>query len=162
MAYMTNEEIIFNERIDLAAKGIIKYTGRNIRVAWHNDDGTTEEKIIPEPEEIHTFEGWKARGYMVQKGQHAKAAFTIWKAAKKKQTAEEAEREAAEAAAAAANGQILVSTQKPRMFMKKAFWFTREQVQPIQEAESTKRPAGLSLEKLLPAIYTGPMLPACI
>ena len=55
---MTNEQIIFNNRVSLMEEGIIKGTGNIITV--ENEDG---EKIqLEEPEELHTYHGWKAVG----------------------------------------------------------------------------------------------------
>lgn len=36
------------------------------------------------PEEIHTFEGWKERGYIVRKGEKSDIRITIWKHGTKK------------------------------------------------------------------------------
>ena len=103
---MTNTQIIMNASIDLMKQGIIKTTGRFLTQVL--PDGM--EIQIPEPEAIHTYNGWKERGYQVKRGEHAKAAFTIWKYAgqKDEETGEEI------------NG---------KCFMKQSFWFTAEQVE---------------------------------
>lgn len=72
---ITNEQIIFNARFELMGQGKIGSTGRMI--VLQDDEGN--EKEIPEPEIIHTFNGWKERGYKVKKGEHAVAKFGIWK-----------------------------------------------------------------------------------
>lgn len=66
-------------------------------------DGT----ITPD-EEIHTFQGWKARGYTVKKGEKCIAKFPIWKGVTK--TKEDGDTE-------------------DRMFMKMSCWFSTKQVQ---------------------------------
>lgn len=40
--------------------------------------------LIKPEEEIHTFQGWKDRGYRVKRGEHAITRLTIWKYAGKK------------------------------------------------------------------------------
>ena len=101
---MTNREIIARESFALAQAGII---------------GTTPEGL---PEALHTFQGWKERGYIVKKGEHARASFVIWKQGKGKTTTDE-------------NGDEI--TTGGRMFMKKSFFFTREQVTPIEAPTAT-------------------------
>jgi hypothetical protein len=61
---MTNARIIFEESQRLMEEGTLKGTGRFITVEF--EDGTTA--TVEEPEEIHTFNGWKERGYSVKKG----------------------------------------------------------------------------------------------
>ena len=53
---MTNNQIISEQTFFLISEGIIKVD-----------------------EEIHTYNGWKERGYTVKKGEHAVAKFPIWK-----------------------------------------------------------------------------------
>ena len=72
---MTNAMIIMNESIRLMKEGVIKGTGEFIEV--ENADGTKEKLEMPEP--IHTFNGWKERGYCVKKGEKSKIKFPIWK-----------------------------------------------------------------------------------
>lgn len=107
---MTNEQIIFNNSIELMDAGIIKGTGRFIIV----EDENGQKKEMPEPEPIHTYQAWKQLGYQVQRGQKAKASFLIWKHTVKKAKQEQDEDE-------------------EKMFMTKAFFFTFDQVEPIQE-----------------------------
>ena len=103
---ITNQEIILRESIELMKQGVLKTTGRVF--VQELPDGTKIE--LPEPEPIHTYNGWKDQGYQVKKGEHAKASFPIWKYSGKKdeETGEEE------------NGHC---------FMKKAFWFTFDQVE---------------------------------
>lgn len=76
MAKMTNEQIIFNARIQLMEAGLIGTTGRKIEIA----DNNGEVKEINEPEEIHTVAGWNREGYLVRKGEKAKISIPIWNA----------------------------------------------------------------------------------
>lgn len=107
---MTNEQIIRNAKQVLAEKGIIEYTGRVFTAKL--PDGSIVE--VPETEEIHTYNAWKDHGYQVQKGEKAIAQIMIWKykAGKKNDEADQEE--------------------TAKMFMKKAHFFSRRQVQPIQ------------------------------
>lgn len=110
---MTNAQIIFNESITLLENGIIKGTGRMLEAIVTDKDGNEEKKLIEEPEAIHTYATWKSLGYQVKKGEKAKASFLIWKyvkGAKQEESDEEPE---------------------ARMFMKKAHFFTIEQVEKI-------------------------------
>lgn len=107
---MTNTQIIFNESIRLMEDGIIKGSG-----IWGQIETADGIKEIEFPEEIHTFAAWKERGRQVKKGQHARAAFTIWKHASKKVADEDGNEE-----------------ERGRMFMKKAFWFTFDQTEPLK------------------------------
>ena len=77
---MTNEQIIFNNRVDLMDKGIIKGTGNKITV--ENEEGKKIE--LEEPEQIHTYAGWKALNRQVKKGEKSIASFMIWKYTTKK------------------------------------------------------------------------------
>lgn len=105
---VTNHEIIMKNSLELLKQGVIKTTGRML--VQEMSDGSKLE--IPEPEPIHTYNGWKALGYQVKKGEHAKATFFIWKY--KGHTDEETGKE---------SGQC---------FQRKAFWFTSEQVEKIK------------------------------
>ena len=103
-----------NESINLLEAGIIKGTGRMFKATVVDADGNETEKLVEEPEAIHTYATWKQLGYQVKKGQKAKASFTIWKhvaGKKNEETGEESE---------------------SKMFMKKASFFTFEQVEKIE------------------------------
>ena len=111
---MTNAQIIFNQSMELMNAGIIGTTGRSFEA--ENEDG--EKVTIYEPEAIHTFAKWKEYGRQVKKGEHAKAAFTIWKASAKMEKDP--------------NSASAEEIQKTKMFMKKAFFFTIDQTEPIK------------------------------
>ncbi len=107
---MTNEQIIFNNRIDLMEKGILKGTGHTITV--ENEDG---EKIqLEEPEQIHTYAGWKALNRQVKRGEKSIATFMIWKHTTKKSKDKDEE-------------------PQESMFQTKAFWFTEAQTEAIAQ-----------------------------
>lgn len=108
---MTNAEIIFIESQRLAKEGKISYTGR----VFEGVDGEGKPVQIKETEAIHTYNAWKELGYQVQKGQKAVAQFVIWKYKKDKLETE-------------ADGLVEA---KGTMFMKKASFFTKAQVQAI-------------------------------
>lgn len=109
---MTNEMIIFNNRIELQKKNIIKGTGNMIEVEINGEKITLEE-----PEEIHTFNGWKQRGYKVKKGEHSSIKFPIWKYVEKKKKPEEL------------TGNELIDAPETNMFMKMSAFFTQAQVE---------------------------------
>ena len=108
---ITNGEIILRESLELMKQGILKATGRVF--IQEMPDGSKIE--LPEPEPIHTYNGWKDLGYQVKKGEHAKAQFVIWKYHGKKdeETGEET---------------------GGRCFQKKASWFTFDQVEKAVSA----------------------------
>lgn len=110
---MTNEKIILQERFQLMKNGVIGTTGRKFTIKLQ--DGSTRE--IPEPAEIHTYQGWKARGYQVRRGERAKAAFPVWVPFKGKKAADvEPDADGAE---------------NVKLRLKKSFWFSPSQVEPI-------------------------------
>lgn len=110
---MTNTQIILNASLDLMEAGVIKGTGNMMTMQYINEAGEEVTEQIEEPEAIHTYATWKQLGYQVRKGEKAKAAFSIWKCTEKKAKDEDEEPE-------------------KKMFMKKAFWFTFDQVEPIK------------------------------
>lgn len=93
---ITNEQIIFNAQIELLNAGKI----------------SADENGVPE--EIHTFQRWKAEGFRVRKGAKALVELQIWKvaAAKKKSDNDDAKDD----------------TDEPKFFLKKAFFFSASQV----------------------------------
>lgn len=111
---MTNAMIIEMEKIRLLTEGVLHYTGRTVEV-YNVALARVEEGAEIQP--IHTYQGWRARGYQVRKGQKAVAQFPIWKYTKGK-TKDMDEEEA---------------QQRGYCFMKNASWFTDEQVDPIVE-----------------------------
>ena len=112
---MTNAQIIFNQSVALMEAGKIKGTGR----FFTYEDENGEKKQLEEPEAIHTFTRWKECGRQVKKGEHAKAAFMIWKAGQAKTEADP--NEAGE------------ETAQIKMFMKKAFFFTFDQTEEVKQ-----------------------------
>ena len=112
---MTNAMIIIAEQLRLLDEGVLHYTGRTIPV-YNLATGEVEETAEIQP--IHTYNGWKARGYQVKKGQKAIAQFPIWKYTKAK-TKDMDEEEA---------------QQRGYCFMKNSSWFTDEQVEAISQA----------------------------
>ena len=113
---MTNAMIIFIESQKLAEEGKINYTGRVYKAL--NMQG--EEVFVKETEELHTYASWKSLGYVVKKGQKAVASFPIWKYSSKKETVvldDGSEEE----------------TDKSKMFMKVASFFTKNQAEEIKK-----------------------------
>lgn len=110
---MTNAQIIMNESIRLMEEGIIKGTGRMFEAVIVDAEGNETKKMVEEPEAIHTYAIWKQLGYQVKKGQKAKASFTIWKYVEGKKKDENEEEP------------------ESKMFMKKASFFTIDQVEKI-------------------------------
>lgn len=106
---MTNVQIIEARKQELAAEGILDYTGRTFTC----DDGNGGEIVIREVEDIHTFATWKSMGFKVKKGEHAVCRFAIWKPAITKVETEDGEDE-----------------KVGRMFLKDSCWFTSKQVEP--------------------------------
>ena len=117
---MTNNQIIFAAEQELAEQGIIKYTGRVLKM-------TTPEGMeieIQETEALHTYKEWQQLGYQVQKGQKAITKLTIWNFTNKasKAVREAAEKEGKEAPATA------------HYYMKESAFFSSSQVEPIKAA----------------------------
>lgn len=114
---MTNAQIIFNNSIALMNDGIIKGTGELVKTTVLDGNGEEMEIIQEIPEEIHTFAAWKSRGRSVKKGEKAKAAFVIWKYSSRAVKDE------------AGND---TGDEESKMFMKKAFFFTFDQTEPLK------------------------------
>lgn len=110
---MTNEMIILWESVGLMEQGLIGTTGRQFMVK--DKDGN--ERVVMEPEPIHTFARWKDMGYSVRKGEKAIASFLIWKGAEKHATDKD--------------GNELPET-TVRMFMKRSSFFSAKQVEPLR------------------------------
>ena len=70
---MTNAMIILHESVKLMNEGVLKGTGEFIEV--ENADGSKTKLEMPEP--IHTFNGWKERGFSVKKGEKSNIKFPI-------------------------------------------------------------------------------------
>lgn len=105
---MTNQMIIMNQQQALAEAGILEYTGREIEVTLPDES----VMVFKEVEEIHTYSKWKELNYQVKKGEKAIAQFMIWKYVQKKKKETDEENEA-----------------KAKMFLKKASFFKRSQVE---------------------------------
>ena len=110
---MTNAEIILNNRVFLMEQGVIKATEKMMEYTDENG-----KRTINVPEEIHTFKTWQENGFQVKRGEHAIAKFPIWKYRKGKQEKEQEDGEEEQR-----NG---------RCFMKVAFFFTVDQVEPMK------------------------------
>ena len=106
---MTNQDIIWEQRIQLAKEGRLGYTGRTLTI--QTNEG---EKVFQEPQEIHTYATWKALGFQVKRGEKALAKFQIWKYAQARRE-EETEEEPT-----------------GRMFLKLSFFFSPAQVEPCK------------------------------
>ncbi len=120
---MTNAQIIFQESLNLMENGVIKGTGRMFEAVIVDKDGNETKQMVEEPEAIHTYATWKQLGYQVKKGEKAKASFTIWKYVEgKKETIEVKYTDGT-------TGTEEVDNNK--MFMKKAHFFTMDQVEKI-------------------------------
>lgn len=109
---LTNSQIILQNSLQLMEQGILKGSGE--MAVQELPDGTKIE--IELPEIIHTYNGWKERGYQVKRGQKAKATFTIWRYIGKKVQDEE-------------SGELAEIDGK--CIPKKSSWFTFDQVEKI-------------------------------
>lgn len=69
---------------------------------------------------IHTFAAWKALGYSVKKGEHARITTRLWKFKKEKVTMENTDGET-------------VEQDTHNYYLCKAFLFTAEQVEKIEK-----------------------------
>ena len=107
---MTNEMIILNARFDLMEKGILQGTGNTITV----EDENGGKKQIEEPEQIHTYHGWKSLNKQVKKGEKSIATIQIWKHIIKKPKEKDEE-------------------EQEKMFLTKAFFFTEAQTEAITQ-----------------------------
>lgn len=118
---MTNSQIIALEQVRLQTEGVLKYTGREVKVF---NPASQEFELIKEIQPIHTYQAWKSLGYQVKKGEKAVAKFPVWTFAVS-MTKKEAE--------------LVDETDKDhientgKMYMKTAAFFTDEQVEPIKE-----------------------------
>jgi len=110
---MTNQMIILTQQVELQKEGILKFTGKKMTVV----DMSGELIEIDEIQPIHTYKGWKSRGYQVKKGEKAVAKFPIWTYSAKKKSDEDEEN----------------SIGTGHMYMKTSAFFTDEQVEKIKE-----------------------------
>ena len=114
---MTNQEIILRESIRLMQEGILG--GSGIFATILSADGN--ESRVELPEAIHTFAAWKSAGYIVRKGEHAIAAFPVWKYTERRQQQDDGDN-------ADADGDNATGG---RMYLRKAFFFKASQVEKI-------------------------------
>ena len=119
---MTNEMIIMNESLRLMEAGILK--GSGVFGEIETDLGT---QTIELPEEIHTFNGWKARGFSVKKGAKSEIKINIWK-----HTTKMLRTDTDNAETNKMNQQINDQGGQTNMFMKTSAFFTAAQVEPIK------------------------------
>lgn len=112
---MTNAAIIMNESLNLMERGILKGSGNFVEVV--NADGTKE--TVEMPEEIHTFNGWKERGFSVKKGEKSNIKFPIWKHTRKMLDTNTSDAELNKM-----NEQINEQGGQTNMFMKTSAFFT--------------------------------------
>lgn len=117
---MTNATIILNESIRLMEDGKLNGSGQFAEIETENGKQTIEL-----PEAIHTFNGWKARGYSVKKGEKSSIKFPIWK-----HTTKMLNTNTGNAAIDTMNANINAQGGEQRMFMKTAAFFTFAQVEP--------------------------------
>lgn len=112
---MTNAAIIEEAKVQLMREGKIGTTGRMFKAVVIDGDGNEVERLVPEPEEIHTFQHWKSLGFKVKKGEHAVARIEIWKHSTRTVENEDGE-----------------EIDKSRMFRKIACFFSKSQVELME------------------------------
>lgn len=79
---------------------------KNVIIIALEEQRLIKEGIMQPDEELHTFQGWKSRGYTVNKGEKCIAKFPIWKEATNKDG-------------------------EQRIFMKNSCWFSTNQVSAL-------------------------------
>lgn len=119
---MTNATIILNESLRLMEEGKLNGSGQFAEIETDNGIQTIEL-----PEAIHTFNGWKQRGYVVKKGEKSSIKFPIWK-----HTTKMLKTDTGNAELDKMNANINAQGGKTNMFMKTAAFFTFAQVEPIK------------------------------
>ena len=118
---MTNYAIIEAEKQRLAAEGVLHYTGRIFKA----ETATGELVEVAEVEDIHTFAAWKKLGFSVKRGEHARAVFPVWKYTEGRRGQSDADGDGD------GNADGENTTAGGRCYMRRAFWFTRDQVEPM-------------------------------
>ena len=91
-------------------EGILQGTGNIIEV----EDENGEKKQIEEPEQIHTYQGWKSLNRQVKRGEKSIATIQIWKHTTQKSKAEDED-------------------DQEKMFLTKAFFFRETQTEAIAQ-----------------------------
>ena len=76
---------------------------KNIMIIAMEEAALIKDGKMTEDEELHTFQGWKSRGYSVKKGETAIAKFPIWKS-------------------------VTTKDKEEIMIMKNSCWFSTRQV----------------------------------
>lgn len=120
---MTNEMIILNASLKLMEEGILK--GSGVFGEIENADGS--KTSVELPEEIHTFNCWKERGFSVKKGAKSEIRIQIWK-----HTTKMLRTDTDNAETNKMNQQINDQGGQSNMFMKVSAFFTAAQVEPIK------------------------------
>ena len=113
---MTNAMIILNESVKLMEQGLLKGTGEFVTV----EDSEGNKTQLEMPEGIHTFNGWKERGYQVKNGEKSNIKFPIWKYTKKEKAEEEK------------TGNPLEDAPITNMFMKMSAFYTMAQAELVK------------------------------
>lgn len=108
---MTNRDIIAMEKAELYKNGILKAIKTTQIEVIKNGEKVIQDVPIIEP--IHTYQGWKERGYQVRKGEKSNIRITIWKHTAAKTTKE---------------GKKIPE----KTFLKNSAFFTADQVDKIQ------------------------------
>ena len=119
---MTNAMIILTESIRLMEEGKLNGSGNYAEI--ETADGTMTIEL---PEDIHTFNGWKQRGYQVKKGEKSSIKFPIWK-----HTTKMLKTDTGNAELDKANAMVNEQGGQTNMFMKVSAFFTAAQVEPIK------------------------------
>lgn len=119
---MTNATIILNESFRLMEEGKLNGSGQYVQI--ETADGIQEVEL---PEAIHTFNGWKQRGYVVKKGEKSSIKFPIWK-----HTTKMLKTNTGNAELDKMNANINAQGGESNMFMKTSAFFTFAQVEPIK------------------------------
>lgn len=120
---MTNEMIIMMNSIKAMEEGILGGSGIFGEVTTFDEEENEVVKTIELPKEIHTFKGWRNKGYTVKRGEKSLLQFPVWvktKPKKKKADEEESENE---------NGKI----RKNSFYLKNSYWFSIDQCEPLSE-----------------------------
>lgn len=116
----TNASIILTESLRLMKEGVLKGCGQYAEATFTNDEGEEVTETVELPEIIHTFNGWKQLGFKVKKGEHAIAAFPIWKPRMCKTEKEDED----------------PSEERDGFFLKKSHWFKASQVEPLEKKQA--------------------------
>ena len=93
-------------------------TMTNLQIIENAKAALVMNGIITPDQDLHTFNGWKERGFKVKRGEHAIARFSIWKHATRKTKDDDG----VEVEAVDLSG---------RCFLKESCWFSDSQVEPV-------------------------------